>query len=572
MDTITKYEYWLSQEDLSADLLKELKEAKGNKTDIADRFYKDLSFGTAGLRGEIGAGSNRMNIYTVGRATQGLAVYLQKHFENPSVCIAYDTRNKSDIFAQTAAEVLAANGVHVYLFDTVHPVPMLSFSVRYLRASAGIVITASHNPKEYNGYKVYNEKGNQITDAAAGEILQYINETEIFKDVQKMDLKEAQAQNRMEYIGEAVDSVYYEKVKELAMRKELIGEKASSLNILYTPLNGSGNVPVRRVLKELGYTNVTIVKEQELLDGNFPTTPYPNPEVPEVYTLAKKLAAEINPDLIFATDPDCDRIGVLIKDEGGEYTVLTGNQVGALLCDYIIRTKKEMGTLAGNSVVVSTVVSTPLTRVICDKNGVSYAETLTGFKYIGEKIDNWEQNKEKTFLFAFEESYGYLAGDFVRDKDAVISASLICEMTLYYREQGKDLFAALHELYSRYGFYVEKNLSFTMKGAEGQEQIAALVDNFRNNYIEILKKQKPAIFEDYKSSVRTIVATGEKERFELPSSNFVKIIFEDGSWFVVRPSGTEPKVKIYLAANAKSMGEANEKLREMEDLARETIV
>ena len=480
MDFKENYNLWLQNSMVDENTKKELK-ALTDQKEIEDRFYKNLEFGTGGLRGKIAAGTNRMNTYTVGKATQGLATYLVKNFEKPSVAIAYDSRNFSDVFAETAARVLAANGVKVYLFESLRPTPMLSFTVRHLKTQAGIVLTASHNPKEYNGYKVYGSDGGQVTDNAANEILGYINETDIFNDVKLISVSDAQAKGMLEYIGEAVDNAYYEKVESVVVNKKLVKEHASELAIIYTPIHGSGNIPVRTMLKRLGYTNVTVVKEQEKPDGNFPTAPYPNPEVPQVFDIAVEMAKTVQPDLIFGTDPDCDRIGVIVKEDSGEYKVLTGNQVGVLLSDYMLNARKETGVLSSKDTLIKTIVTTEMAARVAENYDAEIMNVLTGFKYIGEKIEQFEQTGSNNFVLGFEESYGYLSGGFVRDKDAVIAATLITEMALYYKTKGMNLAQALHGLFEKYGYYKEQLISITMEGKDGQEQIAAMITNLRNN-------------------------------------------------------------------------------------------
>jgi len=568
MDTaIKEYERWLHFAQMDPELKRMLETIAGDEAELTDCFYQDLSFGTGGLRGKIGAGTNRMNIYTVGRTTQGLAEYLKDRSPQPTACIAYDTRNFSLEFAQTAAGVLCANGLKVFLFETVHPTPMLSFAVRHLGASCGIVITASHNPKEYNGYKVYNGEGGQFTDAAAAEILEHINACDIFEDVMLLPLDKALASGNLEVIGEAVDSVYYEKVKNLILRKSMVRTGAAELKVIYSPLHGSGNIPVRRVLGDLGFTNLTVVPEQELPDGNFPTAPYPNPEDISVFALAKALAADLDPDLIFATDPDCDRIGLLAKDDRGIYSVLTGNQTGALLCDYTLTTMQELDILPENAAVIKTIVSTDLADRICSENGVFVADVLTGFKYIGEKIGAWEADKSHSFVFGFEESYGYLAGDFVRDKDAVIAAALVSEMALYYKKNGLTLYQAMQRLYERYGQIHEKTVSYAMPGKDGQARIAEIMERLRGQYQNSFAGETLCLFEDYLTSVRENPQTGAREPILLPKSNVLKFIFTNNSWLVLRPSGTEPKIKLYLSASGDTAEAAEARIAALEGLA-----
>ncbi len=553
-----KFQTWLESTKIDASTKEELKSLT-DKKEIEDRFYKDLEFGTGGLRGKMAAGTNRMNVYTVGKVTQGLAKFLMTNFESPSIAIAYDSRNLSDVFAETAAKVLAANGVKVYLFESLRPTPMLSFTVRHLKADAGIVITASHNPKEYNGYKVYGSDGGQLTDDAANEVLGYINEIDLFNDIKSISIQEAQSKGLLIYIGEDVDQAYYTKVEGLVVNKELVKERASELNIIYTPIHGSGNIPVRTMLKRLGYTNVHVVKEQEMPDGNFPTAPYPNPENPQVFEIAIGLAKTVEPDLIFGTDPDCDRIGVIVKEDSGDYKVLTGNQVGVLLSEYMLNARKETGALSPKDTLIKTIVTTEMATRVAQSYNAQLMNVLTGFKYIGEKIEEFEQTGSNHFVLGFEESYGYLSGGFVRDKDAVIAATLIAEMALYYKTQGKNLAQALQGLFEKYGYYKEELVSITMEGKDGQEQIAQMITSLRENAPQAVAGVKINVIEDYKLSTRTHVTDGTKEEIKLPKSNVLKFLLEDDSWFVIRPSGTEPKVKIYASVVGKDATDAANK-------------
>lgn len=552
------YKAWLESSTIDERTKEELR-ALTDQKEIEDRFYKNLEFGTGGLRGKIAAGNNRVNRYTVGKATQGLATYLVKNFENPSAAIAFDSRNYSDVFAETAARVLAANGVKVYLYESLRPTPMLSFTVRHLKTQAGIVLTASHNPKEYNGYKVYGSDGGQVTDNAADEILGYINDIDLFNDVKIISKEEAMEKGLLVYIGEDVDNAYYEQVESLVVNKEMVKEKASDLKIIYTPIHGSGNIPVRAMLKRLGYTNVHVVKEQELPDGNFPTAPYPNPEVPQVFDLAVEMAKEVGPDLIFGTDPDCDRIGVIVKEDSGEYKVLTGNQVGVLLSEYMLNARKETGVLSTKDTLIKTIVTTEMAARVAENYDAQIMNVLTGFKYIGEKIEQFEQTGSNNFVLGFEESYGYLSGGFVRDKDAVIAATLIAEMALYYKTKGKNLAQALHDLFEKYGYYKENLISITMEGKDGQEQIATMITNLRENMPKEVNGVRVAVSEDYKLSKHVDYLVGTSADIDLPKSNVLKFILEDNSWFVVRPSGTEPKVKIYASVVGVDAADADSK-------------
>jgi phosphoglucomutase len=553
-----KYELWLNSPYIDENTKQELNQLKEDK-DIEDRFYKELEFGTGGLRGIIGAGSNRMNIYTLGKATQGLSTYLKNNYKTTAaVAIAYDSRNMSKEFAEATALTLCANGIKAFLFESLRPTPMLSFTVRELKCQAGIVITASHNPKQYNGYKVYGEDGGQVTDNAAKEILSYIEEVDDFSKVLSVPIEEAVSKGMLNIIGENVDKVYIEKVKALTIRKDLVSEFAKELKIIYTPIHGSGNIPIRRVLSELGYKQVSIVKEQELPDGNFPTAPYPNPEEPKVFEIALQMAKDIQPDIIFGTDPDCDRIGVVVKDSNGEYKVLSGNQTGVLLTHYILSSLKEIGNLPTNGAVIKTIVTTEMAAKIAEDYNIELIDVLTGFKYIGEKIKEFEEKKNNTYLFGFEESFGYLAGDFVRDKDAVIAAMLICEMTLYYKNKGLSLYDAFMELYNKYGFYKEELVSIELQGKEGAEKIAKALEYLRHsmsatiNGISIIRKM------DYKLGKEKDLINIEERNIDLPKSNVLKFILEDESWFVVRPSGTEPKMKVYLSVTGKSKDDAEQ--------------
>lgn len=552
MTYLEKYNHWLNSNYIDEETKNELKQLEDDK-EIEDRFYKELEFGTGGLRGVIGAGSNRMNIYTVSKATQGFAEYLNGKFKSPAVAIAYDSRIMSKEFAKATALTLCGNGVKAYLYESLRPTPMLSYALRHLNCSGGVVVTASHNPKQYNGYKVYGENGGQVTDEDANAILNCVNNIDDFSSIKNMDEQEALDKGLLVYIGEEIDKAYIEKVKDLAIRKELIKEKAGDLKIIYTPIHGSGNIPVRRVLEEQGYSNVNVVKEQELPDGTFKTAPYPNPEDPRVFELALNMAKDINPDIIFGTDPDCDRIGVVVKDNKGDYKVLTGNQTGMLLTNYILSALKDENKLPENGVIIKTIVTTEAAKALAELYNIETLDVLTGFKYIGEKIKEFEETGEKSYLFGFEESYGYLAGTFVRDKDAVVAASLICEMALYYKENGMTLYEGLMDIYNKIGYYKEDLVSIELAGKEGQEKIASCIEYLRHSMktsiaeVNIIKKQ------DYKLGIEKDLIKIEETMIKLPKSNVLKFMLEDGSWFVVRPSGTEPKMKAYLAVVGKSL-------------------
>lgn len=565
MAHIEKYNQWLDSQTISEEIKNELRDVKDEK-EIEDRFYKELDFGTGGLRGVIGAGTNRMNIYTVGKATQGLANYINNTYsDEKSMAIAYDSRNMSKEFAKASALTLCANGIKVYLFESLRPTPVLSFTVRHLGCKGGIVITASHNPKQYNGYKVYGDDGCQVTDAPAKEIIGYVNKVTDYSTIKTIGEEEALEKGLLVYIGEEVDRAYIEKAKSLTIRKSLVKESAKDLKVIYTPIHGSGNIPVRTVLKELGYENVMVVKEQELPDGDFPTASYPNPEEPAVFKLALDLAKEVQPDVIFGTDPDCDRIGAVVKDNEGEYKVLTGNQTGMLLTHYMLSSLKEMNELPENAAVIKTIVTTEAVRKICAEYGTELLDVLTGFKYIGEKIKEFETSGSNKFIIGFEESYGYLAGDFVRDKDAVIASMLIAEMTLYYKEKGMTLYDALIGLYEKYGYFKEHLVSLELTGKEGQEKIAQCIDSLRNSELNSVNDVKVVTKFDYQLSEELTVASGAKKSIDLPKSNVLKFILEDDSWFVVRPSGTEPKMKVYLSVKGNSLKDAAEKTEEFKN-------
>ena len=552
-----KYNEWISSSTISEEVKEELRAIKDEK-EIEDRFYKELEFGTGGLRGIIGAGTNRMNVYTVGKATQGFADFINDTYKGEkAIAIAYDSRNMSKEFAKAAALTLCANDIKVYLYESLRPTPMLSFAVRHLKCKAGIVITASHNPKEYNGYKAYGEDGCQLTDEPAKEVIGYVNRVEDYSKIKTMSEEEALEKGLLVYIGENVDKAYIESLKSLTIREELVKDHAKDLKIVYTPIHGSGNVPVRRVLSELGYENVLVVKEQELPNGNFPTAPYPNPENPDVFKIAMEMANKVNADVIFGTDPDCDRIGVVVKDNKGEFRVLTGNQTGMLLVNYVLGSLKELNKLPKNGVVIKTIVTTESVRKMAEAYGVKLIDVLTGFKYIGEKIREFEETRSNEYLIGFEESYGYLFGTFSRDKDAVVASMLIAEMTLYYKKQGKTLYDALVEIYEQYGYFKESLVSVELKGKEGQEKIGRCLDLLRADEITEVNGVKVVKSFDYKSSTEKDLIANTTSKINLPKSNVLKYILEDDSWFVVRPSGTEPKMKVYLAVKGNSLEDAD---------------
>lgn len=566
MDYMEKYRFWLASDAFDEETKKELQSIDGDDKEIKERFYKDLEFGTGGLRGIIGAGTNRMNKYTVGKATQGLANYILKN--NPDgakmgVAIAYDSRNMSPEFAERSALVLNANGIKAYVFDELRPTPELSYAVRALGCTAGIVVTASHNPPEYNGYKVYWADGAQVVYPKDKGIIGEVNAISDFSLIKTMDRKEAEEKGLFNVIGKEIDDGFIKAIKAQAVRPEEI-KKAEDMVIVYTPLHGTGNKPVRRVLSEVGFKNVYVVPEQEKPDKNFSTVGYPNPEDPKAFTLAIELAKEKNAEIVVGTDPDADRIGVVIRDEKGNYDILTGNMTGALLTEYVLNGRKEKGLLPENAAVIKTIVTTEMVRAIAESYNAELIEVLTGFKFIGEKIKQFEEDHSHTFVFGFEESYGCLSGTYARDKDAVGAAMLVCEMAAYYKNRGMTLHDALEELYKKYGFYKEGVKSVTLKGIDGAEKIGKIMAYLRENTPEGFGGNKVLTVKDYKSGVFTDVATGNKSESPLPASDVLYYNLEDRAWLCVRPSGTEPKIKFYMGVKAESSDAAVAKVEAME--------
>lgn len=546
------YNAWINAPELECDLKKELEAIAADEKEQEERFYTELEFGTAGLRGIIGAGTNRMNVHVVRRATQGLADYLLTFDDakEKGVAIAYDSRHMSDVFALETARVLAKNGIKTYLYSTLHSVPQLSFTVLHLNCKAGVVITASHNPPEYNGYKVYWSHGGQAGPEQANEILKYIQQADYFK-VSGMDKDEAIEKGLINMIGAEVDEAYYAATQTLLLAPELVKEKGKDMKLVYTPLHGSGCVPVSTILRRIGMENVSIVKEQEAPDGAFPTVKAPNPEDPNAFTLAIKLANEVGANLILGTDPDSDRLGAAVRQEDGSFKVLTGNQIGSILIHYILSTKAERGVLPENGLVVKSIVSTRMADAICAKYGVEIRDVLTGFRFISEQIDWCEKTGEKTFLFGFEESYGFLAGSFARDKDAICAAMLLGEAAVYYGQQGKTLYDVLLEMYGIYGYFGESVKSYTLKGKAGLEKIAAAMESMRKDKLWELAGIKVTTFEDL-SAGTVEYACGKSDKTTLPKSNVLRCYFEGGAWLCIRPSGTEPKLKLYIGANAEN--------------------
>ena len=544
LDIQGMYKNWLENASDDISLIDELKEIKDNRDAIYDRFYRSLEFGTAGLRGVIGAGTNRMNIYNVRVATQGLANYLLKNYDRSSVSISYDSRIKSDLFAAEAARVLAANGIKVYLSTELQPTPVVSYAVRYFKSQAGIMVTASHNPSKYNGYKCYGYDGCQMTDKAAAAVYDEITKLDCFKDVKLIDFDKALANGTIEYIGDEFYESYLSKVEEQSVNKGIC--ENSDLSVVYTPLNGAGNKLVRKILDRVGVKDVHIVKSQELPDGNFPTCPYPNPEIKEALEEGLKLCKEVKPDLLLATDPDSDRVGIAIPDGNG-YKLVSGNETGIMLTDYILSNRKALGTLPKNPLMVKTVVTSVLVERLAAKYGCELKNVLTGFKYIGEQILELEQkNEENRYVFGFEESYGYLAGTYVRDKDAVVASMLICEMAAYYKKQGKSLVDVLDGLYKEYGFYKNVTLSFEFEGASGMETMKNIMNGLRNSGVTEMAGYSIVKHADYLLSFEKDFVSGETTEINLPKSNVLSYSLEGGNAIIVRPSGTEPKIKIYF--------------------------
>ncbi len=555
MDVNELYANWINNMDNNQDLIDELQDIKENKGEIYERFYKELEFGTAGLRGIIGVGTNRMNIYTVRKATQGLANYINSlKKDNASVAIAFDSRIKSDIFAKESACVLAANGIKVFISKELQPVPVLSFAVRELKCLAGIMITASHNPAKYNGYKCYGEDGCQMTDISANAVYEQIKKIDIFKDIKICDFQKAIDAGKISFIDDEVYEKYLDNVKRQRINKDI--DIKYSFKVVYTPLNGAGNKLVRRVLNDIGINNVRVVKEQEMPDGNFPTCRFPNPEVKEALNLAINLALQEDADLVLATDPDSDRVGIAVKDKEN-YRLMTGNEVGILLINYILSCRSKQGTLPDRPVAVKTIVSSEMVSKIASRYNCEIRNVLTGFKYIGEQILNLEKNKEENrFVFGFEESYGYLAGTYVRDKDGVVASMLICEMAAYYSQFDKSLIDVLNELYNEYGYYQNSTSSFEFEGSAGMSKMTAIMEKLRAHAPEKIAEKKVVKINDYVLSETKDVLTGKSTPINLPKSNVLFYFLEGGASAIVRPSGTEPKIKLYVTSVGKSLDDS----------------
>ena len=546
---IKNYNEWMNNPYFDDETKQELKAIQNDEKEIEDRFYKELEFGTGGLRGVIGYGTNRINKYTVRKATFGLCNYILKKCKEDGqkrgVVIAYDSRHKSKEFCIEAAKTLAACGIKAYIYDSLRSTPQLSFSVRYLNCVAGIVITASHNPPEYNGYKVYWSDGGQVCPDIANEIIQEVNKIEDYSKIPTTKLGD----NLIQVLNKDIDKAFINEVKKQIINQDVIDRVGDKIKIIYTPIHGTGNIPVRQVLKQAGFKNVEVVKEQELPDSNFSTVEYPNPEEKAVFEIAINMAKESGADIILGTDPDCDRVGVVVKNNEGEYVVLNGNQVGSLLVEYVISNNKENISNQVNPTIIKTIVTSELGAKIAKENGVDCIDTLTGFKFIGEKINQFEQNKDRTFVMGYEESYGYLVGTHARDKDGVVSSLLICEMAAYYYDKGMTLYEGLQEVYKKYGYYKEDLKSITLKGIDGMKQIQNIMDYFRNSDIQTIADIKVVEVRDYKKGIN-----------DLPKSDVLKFILEDESWIAVRPSGTEPKIKFYFGCNGENKELVDDKL------------
>ncbi len=540
------YDLWCEKTEGCSELHDELVSIKGSEEEISDRFYRALEFGTGGLRGVLGAGTNRMNVFTVNQATQGLADFLKGKYASPSVAIAYDSRINSDVFAKGAAGVLAANGIKVYIYPELVPTPMLSFAIRRLKCSSGIIITASHNPAKYNGYKCYSPEGYQMTDADAAATYECIRKVDIFDDVRTMEFDKGIESGMIEYIDSSVSEAFYECVLSRRVNPQVV--EKSGLKVIYTPLNGTGNKPVREVLRRAGFGDVTVVPSQEMPDGHFPTCPYPNPEIRQAFEESLKLAEGRDVDLLLATDPDCDRVGIAVNT-GGEYRLMTGNEVGVLLTDYVLSSMKAAGVLPENPVIVKSFVTTSLVDRVAESYGCAIHDVLTGFKYIGEFATNLERKGEgDRFILGMEESYGYLSGLHARDKDAVVSSLLVCEMAAFYKAQGKTLAQKMTELYEKYGYYKNLLLNFTFEGESGMEKMSGIMTSLREHAPAEIAGLRVIETADYGKSERTDVLTGEKTQIKLPKSNVLAYKLPDGNGVIVRPSGTEPKLKAYVTA------------------------
>ncbi len=574
MSSFDTYKLWKDNYYFDKNTREELEKIKDNPSEIEERFYKDLEFGTGGLRGIIGAGTNRMNIYTVRKATQGIASCISQKGDiakKKGVVIAHDPRRMSREFAVEAAKVLAANGIKAYLFDELRPTPELSFAVRFLKASMGINITASHNPKEYNGYKVYGEDGGQLPLEESNIVLDEMNKIQDITTIRAMDEKEALNSGLLEIIGSKIDDEYIARLKTLSINPELVEKVSDNFKIVYTPIHGTGNKLVRRILNEIGFKNVLVVKEQEQPDTEFSTVKSPNPENREAFNIAIELARKENVDLIIGTDPDCDRVGIIVRDSRNEYVTLSGNQTGCLMMEYILSQKKEKNQLPESGFVVKSIVSTELAKKIAQNYNTELMDVLTGFKFIGEKIKLLDEQGDRKFLFGFEESYGYLAGTFARDKDGVVASMIIAEMAAYYYSRGMSLYEGLQEIYKKYGFFIETITSYTLEGKEGIEKIKGTLLKLREDNIVDFNGSKVGILRDYLSGQKYIVSEGKREQLDLPKSDVLYYEMQDGSWFCIRPSGTEPKIKIYFGVSDSNKDNADKKMNILKENVLEII-
>ncbi|KSU84024.1 phosphoglucomutase [Fictibacillus enclensis] len=563
----TSYEKWRNEPTLDEELRLQLEELEKTETGLEDSFYKNLEFGTGGMRGEIGPGTNRMNTYTIRKASSGLASFIEEQGEKAKVrgvVIAYDSRHKSPEFAMEAAGTLASRGIQTYVFESLRPTPVLSFAVRYLKAFSGIVITASHNPPEYNGFKVYGPDGGQLPPREADLLTEKVEEVENELAISVKDKSQLQEDGLIQIVGEEIDTAYLEQLKGITVNPDLIKDM-EDLSIVFTPLHGTANLPVRNGLEAIGFKNVTVVKEQELPDPDFSTVKSPNPEEHAAFELAIQYGKEKDADVLIATDPDADRVGVAVKNLDGEYVVLTGNQTGALLLHYLLSQKEAQGELCPKGVVLKTIVTSELGREIASSFGLKTVDTLTGFKFIGEKIKEYEKTGEHTFLFGYEESYGYLIGDFVRDKDAVQACLLAAEVAAYYKKQGKTMYEGLMDVFSTYGYHLEGLESLTLKGKAGAEQIANILDSFRATPPSEIAGKAVLYVEDYSIGKQRNLQTGEKTQIDLPASNVLKYVLEDGSWFCLRPSGTEPKIKFYFAVQSNTYSDSENLLQSLKN-------
>lgn len=559
-----KYKEWLENPFFDEETKEDLKKIENDKKEIEDRFYKDLEFGTAGLRGVIGSGSNRMNKYTVGKATQGLANFIKNEkTEEKGVVIAYDSRNMSKEFSDVTALCLNANGIKTYVFESLRPVPELSYAVRKLKATAGVMITASHNPAKYNGYKVYWEDGAQITSPKDKLIIEEVNKIQNYEEIKTISKNEAIKKGLYNIIGEDIDNSYIEELKKLLQNPEIIKEQ-KDLSIVYTPLHGTGNIPVQRILKEIGFENVNIVSKQEKPDGNFPTVKYPNPEDKKAFELALKLAEEKNAEIVLATDPDADRLGVYAKDsKTNEYKAFTGNMSALLIAEYILSQRKAKGTLSKNGAIIKSIVSSSMAKPIAKEYGLKLIEVLTGFKYIGEKIKEFELSNEYTYEFGYEESYGCLVGTHARDKDAIVAVMVLCEAAAFYKKQGLTLWDKMVQMYEKYGYYKEDTISITLEGADGAERIKETMKKLKNNPPNKFGKYEVKKIRDYNIGEILDIKTKRKESINLPSSNVLYYELNEEAWICIRPSGTEPKIKYYIGVKGNSFEDANCKLEEL---------